>query len=59
MLKVSVISPESVLFEGEVSSVVHEETVMKEALLNVVTDPKLMVLIVVLSQVFAIAKAIA
>ena len=32
---------------------------MKEALLNVVTDLKLMVLIVVLSQVIAIAKALA
>jgi len=32
---------------------------MKEALLNVVTDLKLMALIVVLSQVLAIAKAIA
>ena len=32
---------------------------MKEALLNVVTDLKLMVLIVILSQVIAIAKAIA
>ena len=32
---------------------------MKEALLNVVTDLKLMVLIVVLSQVIAIAKAFA
>ena len=31
---------------------------MKDALLNVVTDLKLMVLIVVLSQVIAIAKAI-
>jgi hypothetical protein len=39
--------------------VVHEETVMKEALLNVVTDPKLLVLIVVVSQVIALAKAIA
>jgi len=44
---------------GKVSPVVHEETVMKEALLNVVTDPKLMVLIVVVSQVIALAKAIA
>jgi hypothetical protein len=32
---------------------------MKEALLNVVTDLKLMVLIVVLSQVIALATAIA
>ena len=32
---------------------------MKEALFNVVTDLKLMVLIVVLSQVIAIAQAIA
>ena len=32
---------------------------MKEALLNVVTDLKLMVLIVILSQVIAIAKAMA
>ena len=32
---------------------------MKEALLNVVTDLKLMALIIVLSQVIAIAKAIA
>ena len=32
---------------------------MKEALLNVVTDRKLMVLIVVVSQVIAFAKAIA
>ena len=32
---------------------------MKEALLTVVTDLKLMVLIVILSQVIAIAKAIA
>ena len=32
---------------------------MKEAILNVVTDLKLMVLIVVLSQVIAIATAIA
>ena len=32
---------------------------MKEALLNVVTDLKLMVLIVILSQVIAIAKVIA
>lgn len=32
---------------------------MKEALMNVVTDLKLMVLIVVLSQVIAIAKVIA
>jgi hypothetical protein len=32
---------------------------MKEALLNVVTDFKLMVLIVVLSQVIALATAIA
>ncbi len=35
------------------------ETVMKEALFNVVTDLKLMVLIVVLSQVIALAKVIA
>ena len=32
---------------------------MKEALLNVVTDLKLMVLIIALSQVIAIANAIA
>lgn len=32
---------------------------MKEALLNVLTDLKLMVLIVALSQVLALAKAIA
>jgi hypothetical protein len=32
---------------------------MKEALFNVVTDLKLMVLIVVLSQVVALAKVIA
>ena len=32
---------------------------MKEALLNVVTDLKLVVMIIVLSQVVAIAKAIA
>jgi hypothetical protein len=32
---------------------------MKEALLNVVTDLKLMVLIIVCSQVIAIAKAFA
>ena len=32
---------------------------MKEALLNVVTDLKLMVFIIILSQVIAIAKAIA
>lgn len=32
---------------------------MKEALFNVVTDLKLMVLIVVLSQVLALAKVIA
>lgn len=32
---------------------------MKEALLNVVTDLKLMVLIIVLSQVIALATAIA
>lgn len=32
---------------------------MKQALLNVVTDLKLMVLIIVLSQVIAIAKALA
>jgi len=32
---------------------------MKEALLNVVTDLKLMVLIVILSQVIALAKTIA
>ena len=43
----------------EVSPVIQEETVMKEALLNVVTNPKLVVLIVVLSQVIAIAKALA
>ena len=35
------------------------ETVMKEALFNVITDLKLMVLIVVLSQVIALAKVIA
>ncbi len=35
-----------------------EEAVMKQALLNVVMDPKRMVLIVVLSQVIAIVKAI-
>jgi hypothetical protein len=35
------------------------ETVMKEAVLNVVRDPKLVVLIVVLSQVIAFATAIA
>jgi len=35
------------------------EAVMREALLNVVTDLKLMVLIVVFSQVIAIAKAFA
>ncbi len=34
-------------------------TVMKEALWNVITDFKLMVLIIFLSQVIAIAKAIA
>ncbi len=32
---------------------------MKEAFLNVVTDLKLMVMIIVLSQVIAIAKTIA
>ena len=32
---------------------------MKEALLNVVTDLKLMVLIIILSQVIAIVKVIA
>ena len=32
---------------------------MKEALMNVVTDRKLMVLIIVLSQVIAIATALA
>ena len=32
---------------------------MKQALLNVMTDLKLMILIIVLSQVIAIAKAIA
>jgi hypothetical protein len=32
---------------------------MKEALFNVITDLKLMVLIVVLSQVIALAKVIA
>ena len=32
---------------------------MKEALLNVVTDLKLVVMIIVLSQVVALAKAIA
>ena len=32
---------------------------MKEAVLNVVTDLKLMVLIIILSQVVAIAKVIA
>ena len=32
---------------------------MKDALLNVVTDLKLMVLIITLSQVIAIAKAVA
>jgi hypothetical protein len=32
---------------------------MKEALLNVVTDLKLMVMIIVLSQVIALAKVIA
>ena len=32
---------------------------MKEALLNVITDLKLMVMIVVLSQVIALAKVIA
>jgi hypothetical protein len=42
-----------------VSPLFLEETVMKEALLNVVTDLKLMVLIVALSQVLALAKAIA
>jgi len=42
-----------------VSPLFLEETVMKEALLNVVTDLKLVVLIIVLSQVIAIAKAIA
>jgi hypothetical protein len=35
------------------------ETVMKEALFNVVTDLKLMVMIIVLSQVIALAKVIA
>ena len=44
---------------GEVSPALFQETVMKEALMNVVTDRKLMVLIVVLSQVIAIATAIA
>jgi hypothetical protein len=42
-----------------VSPVVFEETVMKAALVNVVTDLTLMVLIIVLSQVIAIAKALA
>lgn len=32
---------------------------MKEALLNVITDLKLMVLIILVSQVIALAKAIA
>ena len=32
---------------------------MKEALINVVTDLKLMVMIIVLSQVIALAKVIA
>jgi hypothetical protein len=35
------------------------EAVMKEALFNVVTDLKLMVMIIVLSQVIALAKVIA
>jgi hypothetical protein len=42
-----------------VSPVFLKETTMKEALLNVVTDLKLMVLIFVLSQAIAIAKTIA
>jgi hypothetical protein len=33
-----------------------EETVMKEAFFNVVTDLRLMVMCIVLSQVIAIAK---
>ena len=50
---------ESISPGGEVSPGIYEETEMKEALLNVVTDPKLLVLIVVVSQVIALAKAIA
>ena len=42
-----------------VSPFSFEETTMKEALLNVITDLKLMVLIIVVSQVIALAKAIA
>jgi hypothetical protein len=44
---------------GVVSPVFFKETVMKEAVLNVVMDLKLMVLIFVLSQVIALAKTIA
>jgi len=44
---------------GAVSPLFLKEIVMKEALFNVVTDLKLMVLIVFLSQVVALARAIA
>jgi len=47
------------LSSGDRSPYSFVETVMKEALFNVVTDLKLMVLIVVLSQVIALAKVIA
>ena len=50
---------ESLSPKGEASPIRFEEAVMKQALLNVVTDLKLMVLIIVLSQVIAIAKALA
>lgn len=50
---------ESVSPGERVSPFFDEETAMKEALRNVVTDPKLWVLIVVVSQAIAIAKAIA
>jgi len=48
---------EIVLPVGAISSH-RQEVVMKEALWNVITDLKLMVLIIVVSQVIAIAKAI-
>ena len=44
---------------GAVSPIFIEETVVKEAFVNVVTDLRLMVLIVVVSQVIAIAKTLA
>ena len=49
---------EDLMHAGDAVPLVSEDTLMKEALFNVITDLKLMVMIIVLSQVIALAKVI-